>query len=409
MRNMKMPARAAALNISALAMSAMFASPGASAANGSSDTDIPAGMRFALQRDLGMMPGQIPQYLDAERLSTHVERDARARLGDHYAGTWLERDAQGRFRIVVAATRPNVVSVRGIVQSTRLVEHSLRTLEGAYARLDGTARNIMRTTKTGGLDARIQSWHIDPSSNRIVVSTDIGAGHIAGDFVAAADVDARMVTLVESAARPRPTAFDIRGGDGYTTVSIGVCSIGFAVTLGASNGFVTAGHCGPTGASVVDADWQAIGYIAQSVFPGSDYAVVHNTNAQGVPRPWVNAYSFGGNLSVRGSTPAVKGAVICRSGATTGARCGTVDSTAYTANYQAGLVSDLTVTTACIGGGDSGGSFVTPDGQAQGVASGGNVLSGSIDNCAANAPYSYFQKLGPILSAHPGLTLVTTP
>lgn len=66
-------------------------------------------------------------------------------------------------------------------------------------------------------------------------------------------------------------------------------------------------------------------------------------------------------------------------------------------------------TTACIGGGDSGGSFVTPDGQAQGVASGGNVLSGSIDNCAANAPYSYFQKLGPILSAHPGLTLVTTP
>lgn len=410
MRNMKMPARAAALAVSALALatSAMFAAPGANAATGTPGADIPVEMRFALQRDLGIMPAQISQYLDTERLSTQVERDARARLGDHYAGTWLERDAQGRFRIVVAATRPNVVSVRGVTQSTRVLEHSLRTLEGAHARLDGTARSIS-SAKTGGLDARIQSWHIDLSSNRIVVSTDIGAGHVARDFIAAAGVNARMVTFVESAARPHPTAFDIRGGDGYTTDGVGACSIGFAVTLGANNGFVTAGHCGPTGASVFSQDWEAIGYIAQSVYPGSDYAVVHNTNPQGVPRPWVNAYSFGGNLTVRGSTTALKGAVVCRSGATTGARCGIVDSLAYTAPYSHGLVYNLTTTTACIGKGDSGGSFVTLDGQAQGVASGGNMLSGNVDNCATSAPYSYIQKLGPILSAHPGLTLVTAP
>lgn len=133
---------------------------------------------------------------------------------------------------------------------------------------------------------------------------------------------------------------------------------------------------------------------------------MHNTTTQGIPQPWVNAYSFGGNLTVLGSTPAAVGAGVCRSGFRTGARCGVLNATGVTVNYSAGAVTGVSMTSACVGRGDSGGSFVTPDGQAQGVNSGG-IIPGGDDNCAEPAPVSFFQPLLPILQRYPGLTLVT--
>jgi hypothetical protein len=388
----------------------LLAAATASAAPPSTDT-VPTQLRFAMQRDLDIQPQQIPQYLDAERLAASIERDARTRLGAHYAGAWLERDAKGRYRTVVAATRPNIVSVRGVAQPVRVVEHSLRTLDAARAKLDAGARsfNATRNAKAPGLDARIQSWHVDMRSNRIVVTVDIGAGHAARDFVAASGVDKRLVRFAESAARPSTMAFDIRGGDGYNVSGLGSCSIGFAVTLGANNGFISAGHCGTTNATTTHFNGQSVGYIYQSVFPGSDYAVIHNTNAQGIPTSLVNAYQFGGNLVIRGSTPATIGAAVCRSGIRTGARCGTLQATGVSVNYGGQIVSNLSSTTACAGRGDSGGSFATPEGQAQGVTSGGPLQPGTNDNCTVGTPMSYFQPIGPVLAAYPGLTLVTSP
>jgi hypothetical protein len=390
---------------SALVLAAsLLAAATASAAPPSTDT-VPTQLRFAMQRDLDIQPQQIPQYLDAERLAASVERDARTRLGAHYAGAWLERDAKGRYRTVAAATRPNIVSVRGVAQPVRVVEHSLRTLDAARAKLDAGARtfNATRNAKAPGLDARIQSWHVDVRSNRIVVTADIGAGNAARDFVAASGVDTRLVRFTESAARPSTMAFDIRGGDGYR-IGSGSCSIGFAVTLGANNGFISAGHCGPSNANVTHFNGQSVGYIYQSVFPGGDYAVIHNTNPQGIPSPWVNAYQYGGNLVVRGSTPATIGATVCRSGIRTGARCGTLQATGVSVNYGGQIVNNLSATSACAGRGDSGGSFVTPEGQAQGVVSGGPLEPGTNDNCTVGTPMSYFQPIGPVLSAY-GLTL----
>jgi streptogrisin C len=401
MRHIRTPALVLAVSLLAAAT--------ASAAPPATDA-VPAHLRFAMQRDLDIQPQQIPQYLDAERLAASVERDARTRLGAQYAGAWLERDATGRYRTVVAATRPNIVSVRGVAQPVRVVEHSLRTLDTARAKLDAAARaaTSARNAKAGGLDARIHAWHVDVRSNRIVVTTDLGAGHAARDFVAASGVDTRLVRYAESAARPDTMAFDMRGGDGYTVSGLGSCSIGFAVTLGANNGFVSAGHCGPSNAATTHFNGQSVGYIYQSVFPGSDYAVIHNTNPQGIPRPWVNAYQYGGNLVVRGSTPAVVGAAVCRSGIRTGARCGTLQATGVSVNYGGQPVHNLSATSACAGRGDSGGSFVTPEGQAQGVVSGGPLEPGTNDNCTIGTPMSYFQPIGPVLSAY-GLTLVTSP
>ena len=90
-------------------------------------------------------------------------------------------------------------------------------------------------------------------------------------------------------------------------------------------------------------------------------------------------------MTVKGSTAVGVGAAICRSGRTSGWRCGTVEATGQTVSYSSGeTILNLTRTTACSEGGDSGGSFITRPGQAQGVLSGG---SGSCKgSCQATAP-----------------------
>jgi streptogrisin C len=99
------------------------------------------------------------------------------------------------------------------------------------------------------------------------------------------------------------------------------------------------------------------------------------------------------------------GAAICRSGRTSGWRCGTIEATGQTVSYSSGeTILNLTRTTACSEGGDSGGSFITGPGQAQGVLSGGSgSCKGKQPN---NRTRSFFQPLLPILSAY-GLTLKT--
>ena len=117
-------------------------------------------------------------------------------------------------------------------------------------------------------------------------------------------------------------------------------------------------------------------------------------------------YGWGkGDATVRGSTSGGVGTAICRSGRTSGWQCGTIEALNQTVNYSTGeTILNLTRTTACSEGGDSGGSFITGPGQAQGVLSGG---SGSCKGAHRNSR-SFFQPLGPILTAY-GLTLNTSP
>ena len=413
MRNTSISGRVAA-SVLPLAICAIVATPGAMAASGDDVLRIPEHVRFAMQRDLGIMPGQIPQYLAAQRRAPELERQASATLGDRYAGTWLERNRLGEYEPVIAvAGQRDAAKARALGVQVRVVAHSLAALRAAHARLDGSAHALRTATKGGRLDPGIQSWHVDPRSNRVVVTTDVGATDAAIDFVAASGADAAAIRFETSNARPQPAqqaTFDVRGGDRYNLATGGWCSIGFTVTLGAANGFVTAGHCGAVNTAVTHPTGQSLGYIAASVFPGSDYAVVHNTNPLGIPRPWVNAYSYGGNLPIRGDIPATLNAAICRSGARTGARCGALVATGVTVNYGAsGIVYNLSRSSACVGTGDSGGSFVTPDGQAQGVTSGGSFNAGTTENCTVGTPITFYQPLRPILAAYPGLTLVISP
>lgn len=177
----------------------------------------------------------------------------------------------------------------------------------------------------------------------------------------------------------------------------GRCSVGFPVKRGASQaGFVTAGHCGTVGTTTTGVNQQAQGTFQGSTFPGRDYAWVA-TNANWTPRNLVNGYG-NADVTVAGSTQALVGASICRSGSTTGWRCGTVQQLNTSVTYPQGTVSGVTRTSVCAEPGDSGGSFISGN-QAQGMTSGGS------GNCSQGGT-TYFQPLAPALSAY-GLTLVT--
>jgi streptogrisin C len=78
-------------------------------------------------------------------------------------------------------------------------------------------------------------------------------------------------------------------------------------------------------------------------------------------------------VKVTGSQNVAVGSTVCRSGSTTGWRCGRILTRNATVTYPQGTVSGLIRTNVCSEPGDSGGSLVAGS-QAQGVASGGNRL-----------------------------------
>ncbi len=131
-------------------------------------------------------------------------------------------------------------------------------------------------------------------------------------------------------------------------------------------------------------------------FPGNDYAWVR-VAAGNTPRALVNRYP--GTVPVAGSTEAAVGSSVCRSGSTTGWRCGTIQQKNASVTYPEGTITGLTRTNACAEPGDSGGSWLTGD-QAQGVTSGGS------GNCTSGGVI-YFQPVNEILSAY-NLTLTVS-
>ncbi|WP_157498918.1 S1 family peptidase [Lysobacter sp. Root604] len=372
--------------------------------------ELDPGLKLAMQRDLGVAPHQLAQHQKAERLAEGQAQAMERKLGAGFAGSWIERRADGSFAAVAATSGAGkVLAAPGV--EVRRVRHSLSALRSAMSSLDASAqRRIPGISKpmTG-----VHSWYVDPTTNSVVVSAAPDALDQAIDFVAASGADASTVRVVQSATVPRLAA-TIRGGIEYQMPTSGgtfLCSVGFPVTRGSVKGFATAGHCGGQG-QTVRIGGATVGSFTQSHFPGNDRAWVTVGNSHTLVGQVTN-YA-GGYVSVRGSTEAAIGAAVCRSGRTTQYRCGTITAKNVTVNYQMDDGSILTVRglsqgNACVGRGDSGGSWITTAGQGQGVSSGGELADDGTDsncNISASQRVSWFERLNPILSQY-GLTLVT--
>jgi streptogrisin C len=327
----------------------------------------------ALQRDLKLDPNGVRVRLANEEKASRTQLTLRKSLGSTYAGSWLSGDA-ATLTIAVTDTA-SADKVRAAGATPTLVKRSHADLDRVMADLDAAL----------AAGASVPGWYVDEATNSVVVlARDTTA---AAAFVKSAGVPADAVRIEASHEDPRPF-IDVIGGNAYFIGSGSRCSVGFSV----NGGFVTAGHCGSTGASTS----QPSGTFRGSSFPGNDYAWVQ-VAAGNTPRPLVNNYS-GGTVSVAGSTEAGIGASVCRSGSTTGWRCGTIQARNASVTYPQGTVNGLIRTSVCAEPGDSGGSLLAGN-QAQGVTSGGS------GNCSSGGT-TFFQPVNEILQVY-GLQLLT--
>lgn len=361
-------------------------------------------LRGAAQRDLGLSPTQVDQWLRIEREAPQLTALAQRRLGAHYAGSWIERGDDGNVRLIVASSDPRAAVVPGA--QLRRVRYSLAQLEAAKARLDAGVR-LRLPGITRPIDG-VHAWHLDPASNSVVVSMAPQALERAVDLAAYSGADSGMLRFERMDVAPQATS-QVYTGVGYQKNGAPSCSIGFAARQGATKGFVTAGHCGVAGESIW-MDGAPIGHIAASEFPGADRAWVA-IGDQHELLPLVTNYA-GGFFFVRGSVEALHGSVVCRSGYKTGYQCGYIIAKNVTVNVGpnssgiGGVVYGLTLTNACAGFGDSGGGWIDIYEHAQGVTSASNIPAGAPHNCGMVGAFTWFQPVNPILEQY-GLSLVT--
>lgn len=344
----------------------------------------------AMKRDLGLNAAQAQSRVAFEHQAINIIETLRGSTGASFAGAWIAKD--GKTVNVGITDKALADQVTAAGATPVIMVNDLTKLQDAKKALDKLnntpTESLIETADFSG----IASWHVDVTSNKVVLSAT--AGHADQAEALAKQVGLSASEFQINEAKAMPTTFaTVIGGDAYIINQSSRCSIGFAVT----NGFVSAGHCGTPGSAVTTSQGEAYGTFEASVFPGdSDMSFVSTVGGTALVGE-VDGYG-GGNIAIRGSSEAPGGSSICRSGSTTGVHCGTVQTPGVTVNYPQGSVAGLTQTDVCAEPGDSGGSWYSGD-QAQGVTSGGS------GDCT-NGGQTFFQPVNEILQTY-GLTLVT--
>ncbi|MEV1328150.1 S1 family peptidase [Micromonospora costi] len=258
--------------------------------------------------------------------------------------------------------------------------------QAAEARPDAAAA-VLAQVRTAGT-----AWGFDPATGRTVLTVD---DTVTGrELAALRETTARAGALLRhEPGRLRPL---IAGGQSIYGGG-GRCSLGANVRSGTTSYFVTAGHC-----TSLAGTWYAdsgqttvLGTRTGSSFPGNDYGVVRYTGTIAHPSA---VYTYPGLLPINGTATASIGLAVCRSGSTTGVRCGVVTGLNQTVNYATGVVYGLIRTNICAEPGDSGGPlYVAATGRIVGILSGGS------GNCTSGGT-TYYQPIQEILAAY-GLTI----
>ncbi|GAA1265978.1 alpha-lytic protease prodomain-containing protein [Sphaerisporangium rubeum] len=343
----------------------------------------PPGVMEALTRDLHLAPGQIMERLRNEARLTPVAIELRKKLGVRFGGSYFSGPTSATLTVASTSTA-DVPLIAAAGAQPRVVDKSLAELLGLLAVL---AKKAPSPT-ADSIVVRFPEVRV----NKVVVLSPRPA--IVDDHIKDVGLDGDVLVR-PSDERPKPL-YDLVGGDAYYIQGRVRCSVGFSVRRGTQNAFVSAGHCGNAGNVTTGHNGIGQGVFQNSVFPVHDHAWIA-VNSNWTPQPWVRS-QIDGSVNVTSSAEAVEGAVVCRTGSTSGWHCGTVQQRGASVQYPEGTVSGLTRTSACAERGDSGGPFISGP-QAQGVTSGGT------GNCSSGGT-TYFQPLTPILSAY-GLTLTT--
>ena len=186
----------------------------AASAAGPADQMSPT-LRAAMQRDLGLTSAQLAQYLKTERLAELYQRKLAAAQGRSFAGSWIERDANGAYKLVVATTSAFPQRAPAGVEF-RVMRNPIAALNASKAELDTLVE------RGGKVPKGVYSWYVDQQSNTVVVGIGKGKLNAGIDFVAASGANAEHVRFVVEEEQARPLASTMGGhgilrdpGDGY--------------------------------------------------------------------------------------------------------------------------------------------------------------------------------------------------
>lgn len=340
-------------------------------------------MQLAIQRDLGLSPQQAEVRFQQEQVAWSKDRTLRILLGSDFAGSRF--DAESGKLVVNVADASRVADVTSAGAVAKVVEHSSAELNAEKAKLDQGSASVPKS---------VTGWYVDEASNDVVVSV-YGSDATAASWAKGLGADVRVEKV---AVRPQ-TFWNLISGQAIRNSSAR-CSLGFNARSGSSRYVITAGHCTDLGGT-----WSGsggtIGPVSGSSFPTNDYGRITVSQSAAASTALVDRYNSGSDVTVAGSSAAGNGAAVCRSGSTTGWRCGSITGLNQTVCYQEGCVGQTIRTNVCAEPGDSGGALVTSGTrvQAQGLTSGGS------GNCSSGGT-TFYQPINEALSAY-GLTLVT--
>ncbi|WP_049577616.1 S1 family peptidase [Streptomyces sp. SBT349] len=247
----------------------------------------------------------------------------------------------------------------------------------------GTAQLEAAGEAVDAADVGGTAWSVDEKAGTVLVLADesVSEAEIAEITASAGDLAGAL------SIERTPGTFEtyLQGGDPIYADIGWSCSLGFNVRAGSTFYFLTAGHCtedpyGPTPPYPLWHDGSAwIGFTAASNFPGDDFGLV-----QYDPQPASVPSSVSGGGAITGFGNPFVGQSACRSGLTTGVRCGSVTGLNWTVDYGGGdVVYGMIQTNICAEPGDSGGPLWSG-------TTGLGLTSGGSGNCSVGGT-TFFQ------------------
>ncbi|MFJ7219786.1 proprotein convertase P-domain-containing protein [Amycolatopsis sp. NPDC098790] len=334
----------------------------AEAAPGHPDAEV-AGVAAAFGLSDGQARAQLAAQDEAHRLAAALPVSVRASS----AGQWFDA-ATGKLTLAVTTTEA-AGQARAAGAAARVVARSRADLD----RTDAAVRALVGAGVPG-----VYGWGVDVRGNEVGVDVDRTKKTAATESFLSR-VRELGVRVTETATSPRQQSGTIQTGNPWWPGSESNCSVGFPVTdASGAKHFLTAGHC------TNDRDQAAYGASGQQNRIGtSNVGGSHSVNAREGDMGVVAVTEAGWTLSasvntwgqpavtLTGAAEAMVGDRVCHSGNTSHWQCGEVKYTHKSVDYGGGLViDDLTWTTACSLGGDSGGGWLLGD-KATGLHDGG--------------------------------------
>ncbi|MFD6431810.1 putative Ig domain-containing protein [Streptomyces venezuelae] len=364
---------------------------------------LPAGLRAALARDLGLDAEGVRERLADESRAQRAATAVRATVGDRATALWFDA-ADGRLHAAVTTDRAAAQA-----RAAGAVPHPAHSTR---AELAATARTVGAWSR--GVPG-VRSWGPDARAGRVEVVVDPAASTTATRALRTKLASlGGLIRVVESRDVPRQQGGDVVGGEKWTPGSESPCSIGFPVTRtsGGGKAFLTAGHCtNDVNQPAYGKDGTRVG-TSNSNGSGSVNAREGDMGIVDVDQSgWSLAAKVAGwgkgDVAVTGSAEAVVGTAVCHSGQTTGYQCGEVTKVDQSVDYGNVVIDGLSYSSACSAGGDSGGSYVTAaGGRAVGLHSGGGSATCS---GGSGEKFTIFQPVNEALAKFGARLVTSTP